>query len=280
MDYTAEIARAKTDPQRLEELYRAAEREQEVELFRAAVVACFEQAPDNLLYAAWLYRLRERSPERSGVGLAGEGPREAAERVVAAGANWKLAIPLSLAAGLLLWLLSAPAVAFPNGSAVFLALWAPLEAVFVLVYLAGSGRRHLRAYLPAVLGLVGLTAVAFAFIWWPRHSQYEMLMFIHLPLLAWSAVGLSLTGWRSGHAQRFAFLAKSLEVFGTGAIFGGAVGLFAVITSGLFQALGIQLSEPVLRLLLVGGGGAVPVLAVASAYDPRLDPLQQRVESG
>ena len=265
MDYTAEIISAKADPQRLEELYRAAERAQQAELFRTSMLACFEQSPDNLLYAAWYHR------------LAPEGRQVPAED--AAGANWKLAIPLSLAAGLLLWLLSGPAAVFPKGDPVLLALWAPLEAGFVLAYLAGSARRPLSAYLPALLGLVGLTAVALAFIS-PRDSQYSLLMYIHLPLVAWSAIGLSLTGWSSGHSNRFAFLAKSLEVFGTAAIFGGAVGLFVLITSGLFQALGIQLPEPVQRLLILGAGGAIPVLAVASAYDPRLDPLQQRVESG
>jgi hypothetical protein len=260
MDYMAEIAGARTDPQRLEELYHVAEREKQAELYRAAMAACFEQSPDNLLYAAWHYRLAP------------------AER--AAGANWKLAIPLSLAAGLLLWVLSGPAAVFPGGDPVLLALWAPLEACFVLAYLVGTARRPPRAYLPALLGLVGLTAVAFAFIWSSRNGQYGLLMFIHLPLVAWSAIGLGLVGWRSGHSNRFAFLAKSLEVFCTGAIFGGAVGLFVLITTGLFQALGIELSEPVLRLLVLGSGGAIPVLAVASAYDPRLDPLQQRVESG
>jgi hypothetical protein len=270
MDFVAEITSAKADPQRLEELYRGAEREHQTELFRTSMAACFEQSPGNLLYAAWYYRLTPG------------GYPVPAERD--AGANWKLAIPLGLAAGLLLWLLSSPGSDFPTGTPLLLALWAPLEACFVLAYLLGSTRRPLRVYLPVLLGLVGLTAVAFACIWYPRHSQYELLMLIHLPLVAWSAIGLCLAGWRSGHSNRFAFLAKSLEVFCAGAIFGGALGLFGLITNGLFQALGIdlamQLPEPVLRLLIAGSFGAIPVLAVASVYDPRLEPLQQRVESG
>jgi hypothetical protein len=264
MDYTTEIARA--DPQRLEELYRAAEGDQQAELFRTAMAERFRQSPDNLLYAAWHYR------------LAPGGIRERVERF--AGANWKLAIPLSLAAGLILWLLSDPSLVFPGGNPLLLALWAPLEAFFVLAYLMRTARRSLRSSLPAALGLLVLTVAAFAFLWYPHHSQYPMLISIHLPLAAWSAIGLSLTGRSSGHSGRFAFLARSLEVFGTGAIFGGAVGLFVLITSGLFQALGIQLSDSVMRLLGVGAVGAIPVLAVASSYDPRLGPLQQRAESG
>jgi len=266
MDYMVEITNAKADPQRLEELYRTAEREGQAELFRSAMATCFEQSPDNLLYAAWHYRLAPREQH---------APMERA-----AGANWKLAIPLALAAGLLLWLLSGRTATFPGGHPILLALWAPLEAGFVLAYLLGSARKPLRAYLPALLGLVGLTAVAFVFIRSPRDSQYGLLMYIHLPLVAWSTIGLCLLGWRSVCSGRFAFLAKSLEVFGTGAIFGGAMGLFAFITNGLFAALGIQLPESVYRLLFVGGFGAIPVLAVASTYDPGLDPLRQRMESG
>ncbi|KPL21089.1 MAG: hypothetical protein AMJ93_10500 [Anaerolineae bacterium SM23_84] len=265
MDYRDEIRSAATDPQRLEELYRGAKSVQEAECFRTAIDACYEQSPENLLYAAWYYRLTSAAAE---------------ERAALPTVNWKLAIPLSLAAGLLLWLLSDPAAVFPSGEPVLMALWAPVEAVCVLVFLLGSAGRPLRTYLPTLLGLAGLTAVALAFTWWPTHDQYGVLMFIHLPLVAWSAVGLSLLGWQSRHPNRFAFLYKSLEVFATGAIFCGAVGLFAVITSGLFQALGINLSQAMIRLLVVGGVRAIPVLAVASTYDPRLDPLRQQVESG
>ncbi len=265
MDYRDEIRNAATDPQRLEELYRRARSVREAESFRTAMEACYQQSPQNLLYAAWQYRLASEAAE---------------ERAAPPAANWKLAIPLSLAAGLLLWLLSDSAAVFPSRVPVLTVLWAPIEAVFVLAYLLGSARRPLRAYLPALLGLAVLTAVAFAFTWRPTHDQYGLLMVIHLPALAFSAVGLSLVGWRSGHSNRFAFLYKSLEVITTGAVFGAAVAAFAVITSGLFQALGINLSEAAIRLLLVGGAGAVPVLAVASAYDPRLDPVKQQVESG
>jgi hypothetical protein len=265
MPYSDEIRSAQTDPQRLEELYRAAETRQDRERFRAAMLACYEQFPDNLLYAAWYYRL-----------TSGAGEEQPSPSAI----NWGLAIPLSLAAGLLLWLLADPAMVFPSGEPVLMALWAPIEAVFVLAYVLGSARRPLRAYLPALLGLVALTAVAFAFAWRPGHDQYRLLMFIHLPAVAFSAVGLTLVGWRSGHANRFAFLYTSLEVVATGAIFGAAVAAFAVITSGLFQALGMNLSEAAMRLLVVGGAGAVPVLAVASAYDPALDPLEQQADSG
>jgi len=48
----------------------------------------------------------------------------------------------------------------------------------------------------------------------------------------------------------------------------------------MFEALGISLPEAVMRLLFAGGGGLIPVLAVASAYDPHLSPIAQRLRQG
>jgi hypothetical protein len=111
-------------------------------------------------------------------------------------------------------------------------------------------------------------------------GQYALLMVLHLPLAAWIAVGLTLLGIRRDDAGRFAFLSKSIEVFITAGVFCAGVGVFAGITLGLFSAINVQVPENIVRLLTAGVGGAVPVLAVAAVYDPRLDPLQQRFEQG
>ena len=272
MDYYDEIRAAAGDPRRLEELYRAARSAQEGEQFGSAMLACAEEAPDNVLFAAWRYRLAAEG--------AAETPTKRAERVTLAGANWRLAIPLSLAAGLLLWLLSDSRVTLPYGQPVLALLWAPLEAAFVVAYLMLSAKRPLRSYWAPLLGLAALAAVATVFSSLPGRAAYPVLMMIHLPVAALSATGLCLLGRHAGHANRFAFVSKTLEVAITGGIFAAAVGVFAGITLGLFEALGLALPEAVVRLLMVGGLGTVPVLAVASAYDPLLDPLQQKVEKG
>jgi hypothetical protein len=80
--------------------------------------------------------------------------------------------------------------------------------------------------------------------------------------------------------NRFAFLIKSLEVFILAGLFAIAGGIFVVITSGLFQALSIDLPESVLRLLFAGGGGLIPVLAVAALYNPQADPASQSFDEG
>lgn len=150
----------------------------------------------------------------------------------------------------------------------------------MIAFLALTAQKPLRQSWPVLLGLAGLVAYVIVFTWLPHHEQYKGLMMLHLPLLAWIGVGLHIVGLRSSHAQRFAFLAKSIEVFITAGIFAGAGAVFAVITFGLFQALGIALPEAITRLLAFGGGGAIPILAVASAYDPHLAPIAQRFEQG
>ena len=45
---------------------------------------------------------------------------------------------------------------------------------------------------------------------------------VHLPLLAWAAVGLYLLGTDLDDENRFAFLLKSVELVVTGGIFLGA----------------------------------------------------------
>jgi hypothetical protein len=58
MTLDAEIRAAEADPQKLEALYQAARQQGETEAFRSALTALHENAPDNLLYAAWYYRLQ------------------------------------------------------------------------------------------------------------------------------------------------------------------------------------------------------------------------------
>jgi hypothetical protein len=98
---------------------------------------------------------------------------------------------------------------------------------------------------------------------------------LHLPLLAWAAIGLTALGWRSSARNRFAFLTKSIEAIGTGGVFAIAGGIFAGITLGMFQALSVTVPEQLVRLLVAGVAGLVPVFAVATVYDPTKSPIEQ-----
>src|SRR5579863_2669126 len=57
-DYAAAVQAAVLDPQRLEALYRAAQRADDSSAFATAIAAAAHTAPDNLLLAAWQYRLQ------------------------------------------------------------------------------------------------------------------------------------------------------------------------------------------------------------------------------
>jgi hypothetical protein len=58
-----------------------------------------------------------------------------------------------------------------------------------------------------------------------------------------------------------------------GMVFGG-------ITIGMFEALSISLPDIWLRLIAAGGFGLLPVLAVASVYDPTVSPKEQDFDQG
>jgi hypothetical protein len=105
-------------------------------------------------------------------------------------------------------------------------------------------------------------------------------MVIHLPALAWIAVGIFLLGLRSNAQGRFAYIIKSVEVFITGGLFVIAGGVFSGITIGMFEALGIAVPDIVFRLLFGGGGGLIPVLAVAIVYDTGRQPEEQAFSQG
>ena len=158
--------------------------------------------------------------------------------------------------------------------------WAPIATCFVVAFLTITGNLSWKQAATAVIGLLGAGIYVTLFITQANREPYQTLMLFHLPLLAWIGTGLSVLGLRSDPQNRFAFLIKSIEVFITGGIYLIAGGVFAGITFGMFGALGIEIPEQVVRLFLAGGGGLIPVLAVATVYDPRFSPIEQRFEQG
>ncbi len=93
-------------------------------------------------------------------------------------------------------------------------------------------------------------------------------------------MGISVLGFKSSTEDRFAFLIKSIEVMITAGLYLIAGMVFGGITMGMFAALSIDLPEIWLRLIAAGGFGLLPVLAVASVYDPGTPPSKQDFEQG
>jgi hypothetical protein len=278
MSHLQTIQTIGADPERLESAYQEALAAGETGAFTEAIDFSYAEQPENLLYAAWHYRLQQAVATAKG-------------RVIA----WGWAIPLAVLNGLIFWWLSddqqfmiqmrnfSGQHAYDFIPTIFL-LWASISAVFVMLFLALAGKKRWPRVVAITAGLAALAA--YVLLLYPQtgtrpfQEQYLTLTAFHLPLMAWTGVGLYLL-WRQRDAEnRFAFLIRSLEIIITGGLFAIAGGIFTGITFGLFQALSIEPPELVMRLFFAGGAGLLPVLAVAIIYDPAVAPARQSFEEG
>jgi hypothetical protein len=268
------------NPEALEQAYRQAVRAGAEASFAKAVEACYADAGDNRLLAAWHYRL-----------TLGGAADKAGGRVVA----WGWALALGALNGLLLWLLSddqrfsiqvtnpltSQATTFMPAVAL---LAAPISAIVIALFLTLAGRGRWGRLFAVVAGLAAGTAYVLLIYprIWPRlfQEQYLSLMALHLALLSWAAVGIVALARRGDAKNRFAFLVRSLEAGVVAGLLVIAGVLLTVITFGLFSALGIDLPQVVQRLFGAGGGGLIAVVAVALVYDPRAAPAEQSADEG
>ena len=240
MSYLERIDNLNDQPEQLEQLYQEAVTAGESEVFNEAINATYAGQPGNLLYAAWYYRLQQAVVKAKG-------------RVIA----WGWAIPLAVLNGLIFWLLSDEQfmISMRDFSGqhdydflpLIILIWAPISAVFIMSFLALAGKKRWQRVAAITASLVVL--VAYVLLLYPQtgtrpfQEQYLTLAAIHLPLMAWTGIGLFLL-WRQRDAEnRFAFLIKSLEVIITVGLFGIAGGIFTGITFGLFQALNVEPPE-------------------------------------
>ena len=269
MPYLQEIRDNQNNPQQLEALFQAARGSRATDQFSADLNACYADQPDNLLLQAWHYRLQSaiEEPRR------GEGIK----------ANWKLAIPLAIFNGLTLGALSAPGFTFIHQVPWLALLAAPITVAFVIAFVALSARKNNRRSLAVGIGLAVLVAAAILFTYQVAirtAMDYQILAALHLALLGWAGAGVALVGLASDTDSRFAFLMKSLEVFVVGGVYLIVGMIFGGITLGMFQALSIQWPDVVIRLIAAGGAGLLPVMAVATIYDPVAEPKNQDFTQG
>lgn len=205
-------------------------------------------------------------------------------------AAWPLAIVLSLALGVVFRL-----TAWHSLGVTFLPgyVWGPAAGVAILLYLWLArgrlrivGTRDGETASPeptqvawAAFVIAGFVANALTFA--PeRFGQLALLSAIHLPALTWLVMGAALLGHADDPFERFAAMVKSIEVLVTAGIYAGVVAIFSGVTIGLLTALQVKLPPPVVQASFAFLLGLIPVLAVASAYDPGLRPSVQRFGTG
>lgn len=266
MKYTDEIRSAVDDPLQMENLYQLSRQANQEAEFRSDLQTEFEKSPQNLLLSAWHARFDHL-------------PLTRARRSI----SWVLALGLGILTGLVLWAISDPQLLFLNQVPYFLLLWAPIATIPALIFLVVGSKNNFQY---AVLsGVVLVLASVYILLISPGMStltsrDYLILMIIELPLLSWIAIGITTLKFRSHPDDRFAFLIKSIEVMitaGVYLIFGVA---FGMISLGMFSALNVTPPEIVIRLIAAGGFGLIPILAIATMYDPHVSPRAQDFSLG
>ncbi len=266
MKYLTEIQASINSPDQLEDLYQSAKGMNEEPEFRSDLLEVYDKSPDNLLFSAWHSRFEHY-------------PLTKTRRAT----NWGLAVALGAVTGLILWAVSNPNYLFIHQAPYFLVFWSPIAAIPTMIFLATVSKRN---YVYTTISAVGLIISSiYILLLAPRMSQttgkdYLILMVFVLPLLCWMGLGISVLKFKSSTSNRFAFLTKSIEVMitaGVYLIFGVA---FGMITVGMFAALNVTLPEIVIRLIAAGGFGLIPIMAVATMYDPNVPPEAQDFNQG
>ncbi len=258
--YTDKLLEHLQNPEALERIYRQALQRGEGRLFQEALEGLFTQYPQNPLLAAWHYRLAEEAIPRP---MAGRLP-----------SHWPWAVAFALLNGLIFWGLSDYDLMVRQHVPFLILYWAPIAAAFILFFLFLAGHRSLRQLL-VLLGALALVS-AYAYfadfligrdIFW---QQYLTLGAIHLIPMAWAAVALCVLKGQTDDRSRVAFLAKSLEAVVLGGLSGAVLGIFTGVTLALFYTLNLDyaFTDELYRVLLIGGAGCIPVLAVAAVYEP------------
>ncbi len=146
MDLDVEIRAAGSNPQRLEQVYQAAREKGQADVFRSALLACFETSPDNLLYAAWFYRFQQFT-----------APSVKPRR----GVNWIAAVPLSILTGLIFWVLSdIERLTVSDQIPQLLLWWSPIATMSALIFLIVTSKKNFGRALALGLGLLAVTTYA------------------------------------------------------------------------------------------------------------------------
>jgi hypothetical protein len=192
---------------------------------------------------------------------------------------------LSILTGLVFWALSdIENLVYLDHLPILALWWSPIATMSALVFLSVTAKKNLVRSLALGLGLFAVAAYAILLapsldVPW-KINHYLDLAAIHIPLLCWIVLGISVLGLRSTREDRFTFLIKSIEVMISAGLFLIAGIAFGIITIGMFAALEIELPDIVGRLIAAGGFGLLPVLAVTSVYDPTLPPSGQDFSQG
>ncbi|MDZ7263148.1 MAG: hypothetical protein ONB16_01095 [candidate division KSB1 bacterium] len=277
MNLKNQINKAGNNAAALEQIYRQALAAGSEASFKEAIGQCAIEHPENVLFQAWAYRLDVLAlpPLVSGV----EAQHASHDQMQ----RWWIAVATSVILGVLFAIFAGnrPPVPIPGqANPLFWIGWSPLTALGILFYLALVDRTQWRPYGYAALVIIPLALYIAATVW-GRADDLAILTALHLPFVMWAMVGFALAlRYPDPARQCYAYLVKSVETVLVGGIYFGAGAIFLVLTYGIFAALGIHLPEDKLQVVAAWGIGAIPMLALASVYDPKVAPAAQDWATG
>lgn len=278
MTLRSQIEKAGGDAAGLERLYRQALVAGNEAAFKEMIGQCAGEHPEDILFSAWTHRLDVQSPPL-GAGAKGQTVNQSQTR------RWWTAVATSVVLGVVyaLFARDKPPIPIPSeADPLFWIGWGPLTALGILFYLAMVDRSGKRTYRYAGLAVTVIPiAVYTAVTAWSRTDDIAILSALHLPFVAWAAIGAALAlGHPDPARQCYAYLVKSVETVLAGAIYFAAGVIFLGLTYGIFAVLGINLPQDGLQAAAAWGIGAIPVLALASVYDPTAAPVAQDWTTG
>jgi len=281
-DFDAQIQAVAADPSRqgalaLEQLYRRAKEAGQADAFREAIARALSLSEKSALLDAWGCRL-DILPLKQAVPGA-EANQSSPTQL------WSLAISLSVVLGMIWSLFSggkpplpAPEVATP----LFWLGWAPVTAVMILGFIGAAGRDPERRRV-IVMACFVILALSFLSGWLVggRKDSASILAALHLPILAWMAVGVAATAqFQDRPAQHIGFILKSAEALVASGIFLAGAGMFGMLTLGIFNVLGVHFPESWISRCAALVLGTIPVLGIASTIDPSRSPGGQDFSTG
>jgi hypothetical protein len=277
MNLKSQIEGARGDAAGLERLYKQALVAGNEAAFKEAIGGCAGEHPENVLFSAWAYRLDVLAPPPPVVGPEGQTVNQSQTR------RWWTAVATSVVLGVVyaLFARDRPPIPIPGeADPLFWIGWGPLTALGILFYLTIVDRSERRIYRYAGLAVIPI-AVYTAVTAWSRTDDIAILSALHLPFVAWAAMGAALTlGHPDPARQCYAYLVKSVETILVGGIYFAAGAIFLGLTYGIFAVIGIKLPQDDLQTVAAWGIGAIPVLALASVYDPMAAPVAQDWTTG
>ncbi len=268
MKYMQEILECHDNPRHLEIVFQYASKNGDLEQFINSVLECYQSSPNNVLYAAWHHRLQ--TDRNQGVSVLHK-------------INWSLAIMLAAGNGLILWLASNITVNSSDFLHYLLLFSAPCTAIFMIAYLHISSKQ-IRTNIAILQLSILLIASSYSSSFVSESTGYFEIIVPHLIMLSWGAIAIgtiNIMSYKTDNKHRnFLFLIKSFEIMITLAIFIAATIIFSAITISVFEVINITFSDSIGRLLIIGTGGAMPILALATSYSPALSPAKQEFSRG